>query len=357
MKAADSQAGIAARCPHCGQTIRLPLADEQLLYADQSELIAEPIEPTPNESKQARPGAKHAVVWTIGITIFAGVLIAGMMAGLLLSPAATPPTEDEAARKNDRPADDGYAWRRNDDRESDRPDDSGVLRAVSVQADVFANGGYAPARSKRVYWKVSLTINAGEYTRVFDSAGADAILTIAGKEYESLGSVVDDANLPRRARAERIEIAQGKTSRATLLFEVPAAARAGRLAIEDAGEVAVGPVELQPTVDAGILAGEYVESPPRNLKPLLRNPVMAALQRSANHKLTLARAGDDQWTVRIVPAGVTGSASMVGGILQADIELEGSSLPCKLRPIRDGSGLILYLRDEPFSQITYRRLR
>ncbi len=101
-----------------------------------------------------------------------------------------------------------------------------------------------------------------------------------------------------------------------------------------------------------------MEKPPRNLQPLLRNPVMAALQSVANHTLQIrpGSAAADSFEVAFPDAGVSGSAKPLRpGLYEANLTAAGQQLACKFRLDSDGKRLILYLTDEPFHQITYQK--
>ena len=103
------------------------------------------------------------------------------------------------------------------------------------------------------------------------------------------------------------------------------------------------------------LAGSYKEKPPRNLKPLLRHPVMAAIQSAPRHRIVVRRSKEG-FVVSIPEAAVEGKAkSLGGGLYKAVLKRSADALDCKLRLINGGRGLILYLSDAPFHQVTYER--
>ncbi|MEI7836553.1 MAG: hypothetical protein WCK05_09085, partial [Planctomycetota bacterium] len=143
-----------------------------------------------------------------------------------------------------------------------------------------------------------------------------------------------------------------------VVFLVPEQAMAGacELGVGSLPPASVKGVELP---SAGQLAvGEtYHESPPRNLQPLLRDPVMRAIQAAGDQKLIVARK-DRELEVSIPGAEVSGLAKIgAGGAYDVTLYRQGEpkGLRCTMRPVKDGtkSLLLLYLSDEPFHQICY----
>ncbi|GAG49783.1 unnamed protein product [marine sediment metagenome] len=103
----------------------------------------------------------------------------------------------------------------------------------------------------------------------------------------------------------------------------------------------------------GLLPGRYVESLPRNLSPLLRHPVMAALQ-SARQLSLEVRGKGRSFALSFRQAGVAGTASPAGkGAYRVQLGHRGQSLECRLRVAGGGKRVVLYLEDGPFRQITF----
>ena len=105
------------------------------------------------------------------------------------------------------------------------------------------------------------------------------------------------------------------------------------------------------------LAGKYSEIAPRNCKPLLRDPIMAAIQKVQNHQLEIRKRGS-KLHVRMWTASINGIAEPIGGgLYNLSLKHYDDELKCKLRLAGDGGKqlLILYLADKPFHQLTFER--
>jgi hypothetical protein len=142
----------------------------------------------------------------------------------------------------------------------------------------------------------------------------------------------------------------------TLLFVVPSTLAHARLSVHPAEAM----VDLPPApkeLPAGAIVGTFVEKPPRNLQPLLRSPVMEALQGTPNQTLEVRQGKDKEgFEVSVPAAGVSGSVKAIRlGLYQGLLSAHDQTLMCKFRLAEEGKLLILYMSDEPFHQITYQK--
>ena len=372
--AEDAQVGETIHCPHCECALRVPPAEEQPLYAREGEEgrrqegprrlpVAHPSapyeEPEPPERERRK---RHTMV--TGLIAAGGIIAVALGLGvgigyLLSSDESEALTEEQGTTRlpADRalPAPVGPSETPSLAPADVAPRRKGVphrVEMISVSTDVFATGGYCPAPVGFVYWKVKLALTAGDTFIAFGARGEDVSIKVGAKDYRSLGTLLREPDLPIRARPGRIEVPVHQTREVELLFEVNQAGRVGELRIADVGNLRVGPVTPPPGGDVRSAVGAYREIPPRNLKPLLRDPVMAAIQSAPDQRLVIGRERSEL-TVRIDPAGVTGTVRPANGVLEGVVHHRGDSLICKLRPIRSGEGLILYLKDAPFHQLTY----
>jgi DNA-directed RNA polymerase subunit RPC12/RpoP len=226
------------------------------------------------------------------------------------------------------------------------------LKVDSVSTGLFAVDGYCPAPPDQVYAKITVTVTAGGEKLPFTSDGP--VLSDGGKKYSSLGAVTGKSVVPVLSVKQSYVIDPGAARTMTLLFAVPSATAHASLSVPPA----VTTVDLPSPAKAlppGAIVGTYAEKPPRNLQPLLRNPVMAALQGTANQTLDV-RQGKDSFDVSIPAAGVSGAAKATGpNVYQGQLNFQGQSLPCSLRLADEGKLLVLYLSEEPFHQMTYQK--
>lgn len=229
------------------------------------------------------------------------------------------------------------------------------LKSVTAARDLFAVDGCFPARPGYVYWKVTVEVQAGSTPISFPGFGQQASVTVGDVELPSLGVVGGSSLLPVRAEERTIRLKAGESQSFVLVFEAPQSAAGGRLSLGNVGARDFTVPAPPPVPPEGALAGTYAEAPPRNLQPLLRDPVMAAIQGAADHALVV-RSPARGLDVLIPDAGVQGRARPLGQGLYAAVLKRGDSvLDAKLRLIDGGKRLILYLSDEPFHQITYDR--
>jgi hypothetical protein len=175
---------------------------------------------------------------------------------------------------------------------------------------------------------------------------------LADQHVESLGEPVDDALRPLRARQRTILLAPASPQEAQWLFDLPAKGGKGRLTVAGLGELEVDLPD--PPSCSGVVAGTYVEQPPRNLRPLLRDPILAAVQAAGSQRLEIRPSGQ-MLHLWIPEAKVHGEGRQVAPD-GCDVILHKGphSLPAKLRLLPDGR-IVLYLRTEPMYQITYVR--
>ncbi len=221
----------------------------------------------------------------------------------------------------------------------------------------FAAGGYFPARSDCLYARIRVLLQAGEKPlHLQPGVNTDFVLAVNGRDTPCLGVPVSaDEGLPRRSGVGDIRLPAEASGEIVLLFELPRDAAKGTLKVRDVGQATVPFDGAAASVAVSRLVGTYLECPPRNLRPLLRHPVMAAIQAAPAQRLLVKSQGDGL-RVEIPEAAVTGPARQTGpGLFHATLNGGGSELSCTLRFLGDGSAALLYLDEAPFHQITYSR--
>ena len=241
-----------------------------------------------------------------------------------------------------------------------------VCRPTQVSAGLFAgDGGYSPARAGRIYCRVRASVRAGDDPLEFDNYGSDVSLKIGVRAHPSLGEPAKQTIVPTSPRKEHIRLRPHQTVLLSVLFELPqlvgARSKSIVLVVRGVKEAPLKLGDLTHVRAAKARDGRYEEVPPRNLKPLLRDPVMAAVQGTAPQQL-LIRNGEDG-SLRLLLGGGSGRAMVRGtakplngdGVYEARLTDGKHTLPCALRFAHGGNEAILYLSNLPFHQITFAR--
>ena len=227
---------------------------------------------------------------------------------------------------------------------------------LDTATSAFAADGYFPVGPQMLYAQLKVRIRAGEKPLSLRAGGEDFVLDAGGQRCPCLGEPVALADgLPVRSRQEQIRIDAGTAKEAVLLFEVPRDAPGGTLHVDGAGAAQATFEGACASLPAARLAGTYVETPPRNLRPLLRQPVMAAIQAAPEQKLLIEAEGNDL-RIEIPAAAVRGTARQTApGLYRAALHCSNSELASTLRFLAGGATLLLYLDETPFHQLTYTR--
>ena len=239
------------------------------------------------------------------------------------------------------------------------PREDGVGFVVtSARFDLFAADGYFPAPPDMAYLKATADITAKGSALEFDSHGNDVALSWGQSDVSSLGRVGPSQLVPTLSQRGRVRIEPGKSRKITFLFLVPARdVPQGKLMIQGVGSAATPKIALGDPPEAGALAGTFVEAEPRNLKPLMTDPVIAAVQGARQQQLYVHQR-KETLHVYIAPGSVRGVAKSVGkGVYETVLKHGKDERMCKLRLAPDGQTLIVYFADRPFHQMTYTRVK
>ncbi len=226
---------------------------------------------------------------------------------------------------------------------------------IGMQVDVFAGNGYAPARADMEYWKCDMMIAAGDSPVVLVTEIGWAVLT-AGQNQGRLVAIRPLGN-GLRIDAKTVIIPPGTRRDVTFVFEMPTGVAASvsdaRLTITDVGAYYV-PVSKVAIPAESAVFGTFVEMQPRNLKPVLADPIMAAIQRSPRQQISITKTGEDGGLAVSLPdANITGTGTPDGeGNYALELTDGRDSLSCRLR-VLTGGRVMLYLADEPFHQMTF----
>lgn len=353
--------GKRAKCPSCSTMIQIPLPDEDKHLDDAMKHI-EHVELDPQEvfepehdsslpsSHKYRASEKKppTLLIVMGVLVIAGLVVMIKMPGWR---AQNQTTQSLQANADCSPV---------LTPQPKMPDNSASatipasMKSNGAKLDLFAAEGYHVAPPGLMYAKVDVTITAGSDMLTVHPDGSETVLRTESGPVRALGQMARKFVIPVRSLKTPFNIRPGQSESITLLFLVPERLNRATLAVGAMqNEVEFGPTP--PELPADALVGHYVERPPRNLRPLLAQPIMAALQAAPDHDLTVQSEAAGLF-VAIPAAPVVGLATPSGpGMYNVDLQNANGKLSCRLRLVSGGRLLVLYLSDEPFHQILYQR--
>ena len=98
--------------------------------------------------------------------------------------------------------------------------------------------------------------------------------------------------MPVLADSQPVRIAPGESKDVTFLFAVPSDVSPDTVTVQGLRPASVPSVDRPRLVGTQGLAGRFIETAPRNLKPLMTDPVIAAIQKEVNHRLLVHGRGE-----------------------------------------------------------------
>ncbi len=396
LKVPIRMAGRKATCPGCGERIRIPHPHEDEDFeiaqitdrsyddnddvADLIELIEDFNAASVAADKQPshRRIKQYGMFWSLLIvgcilvaaSPFAWSAIMNRSGGSSSPPSGKPDSSvvgnsvKPPASQLEKPADQTPTGQEKKENKSvvievgdGPPPEPATCKMVSSQVDVFIGDGYVPAQPGNLYWKVTVELKAGTSPLAVKPYDGGVKLLAGEMGYFSIGIAEDESAAPVPVKAVRkdIELEPKKSGKFTFVFEVPQTVEFGSVVIGDIGTVATGKANSSAGLPDKLPTGEFIEVQPRNLKPLLRNPVMAAIQSVDPNRMIISQL-KDVVEVSFPDAGVSGRSRPIGGGLYAvELVMGEEKLSSQLRLVRGGDMLILYLKDQPFHQITFKR--
>lgn len=379
MKVSKRQCGQVIRCPACGVDIRVPLLEREDHFEDTylpggptGELALVAALSTAEkrlarkaraESRIARPGRKTMLV------LLGGAAVLVVLVALLFWPGDAPPAiEDEPQQVTSEPQPPAPVTPApvvsSEPAEPTPPtvspapaDQTGPAARVAVEEMTWESDvgqGRYPARLGMLYLRARLRLRAEAEPVSLSFQDEDIVLRLGSRLYPALGTPPPPGPLPREPIRTRREIKPGTSRTLTVLFELPASSASGKCHVRGLGPV---PVELPaPPRPGSRLDGQWQEQSPRNLRPLLRHPVMEAIENHPDDRLTIRRSGG-KYVVWYAKASLVGELAFQGhGQYRVEFSRDDQTLATVLR-LLDADTMVLYLRDEPMYQVMYRRVQ
>lgn len=228
------------------------------------------------------------------------------------------------------------------------------LKLVGTSTGVLMPGRGGPAALDEVYCMITLGLRAADEAMDVRLGCQDILLETPEATYAPLGLLAGGDWRKAPVKRLRLRVNPNGYETWTVMLAVGRDFEGGTLRVGSLGEV-----ELRTTLapDAVEPSGRYAETPPRHLKPLLRDPVMRAIQNQAQLEINVSAAGDDSTRqVRLDPVRLAGKAVPVSENTYR-LELNGpvGRLECHLRQV-DRDTVVLYLAPSPYHQVTFARL-
>jgi ribosomal protein S27E len=225
-----------------------------------------------------------------------------------------------------------------------------IARPVKAERSLFALEGYGAAPLGREFWRVTVQIEAEGGSVTIN--GQDIALTCGS--YTGTFRGIYDRRRPFELDDARLSISEGMSRVVTFVFEMPSMAVGPEITVH-IGDM--DPVKLETPsslTSEDDLGGTYYEVPPRNLRPILADPVMKTLQTQMPGEIILTPDGA-RYTLAFPGCDVTGVALLAAeGMYRTSLTLGDDSILAFLRQAGPDR-LVLYLADAPFHQITFAR--
>ena len=338
--------------------------------SDELPALQEAVKRLPRHEIAGMSSQKKAALLTVAaaVCIAVGIWVAAQFIG------STDPDEDNATASFD-PGDNTFNGNNNTTNPPKDPTPltkpvkpkpvkaKAICHAVTSSTDSFAGGGFFPARPGQVFCQVCVQVTAGDDKLEIDNYGKAAVLRIGLESYPSLGEPVKSI-LPALPHRKHLSIPARGSQTITMLFELPqkavgAGETTGIVSLGKIGPASVklgSPAHVLPAKAVADSSSPYVETAPRNTKPLLSDPVMSAIQQTMPQKLSVRPGPDNSVKLTLGSGEVTGTARPdARGLYVTKLTHNGSTLQCLLRFAHGGKEAILYLSEEPFHQLTFAR--
>lgn len=238
----------------------------------------------------------------------------------------------------------------------DKPGRS-TCKVARAELDVFAAQGYFPAPPGMSYLRAEVRLKAVRSPIDLSTDKQDVAVSFGDSVIPALGAPAATGLVPVLSQPVTVHLAPGQSRDMTFLFLVPSHLRRAELTIRNVPPAPFRPIRPSATPPATALAGTFIEKRPRNLRPLMKDPVIAAVQGARQQRLYVHRR-TDTLQVYITPAGVRGVAKPIApGLYETMLKRGSQERMCRLRLAKGGDTLIVYFADKPFHQMTYARVK
>ncbi len=227
------------------------------------------------------------------------------------------------------------------------------IAIVDTKRSLFAGNGFVAAKPGREFWRVQVTLMAHEDSIAIRKG--DRVALHAGDTRGTLvGWIVSDQQLTPTSDA--LLIPKGASQAATFVFDMPSklSATEGRFSIPGGHEITFVAPEVLDVAEAASASGEYYEIPPRNLRPIEDDPIIAALQNTAQNRL-LVDIQDEQITVELPDVEATGEGQRVDEETYRVVLTSGGETRRAQVRLAGPDRVVLYLSDDLSSQLTFAR--
>ena len=230
-----------------------------------------------------------------------------------------------------------------------------TLLVMAATLDILTGDGLIPAPAGKAFVVATVRIRAGEEPVRFDAAGTGVRLVFGGGDTPSLGVPAAKDAFAVGPRQAAVDIPPMSSHMLTLAFLAPTTLQKGaRILIDGVAEAPLPPLPKLRTPDRKRLSGSYAEAA-RFLKLGFADPAMERIRTSGKHDMVIT-GRKDHLEVAIGKTGLTGQATREpDGSYKADLTDGSAKLAGRLRVLGDGKHVVLYLSDDPYHQVVYRK--
>lgn len=228
------------------------------------------------------------------------------------------------------------------------------LKVVRARLGVLAADGLLPAPPGKAYLEVVARLSAGREPLKVNPSAGEVVVETDAGSFPAVGVAAGRGPLPLLLPSGTVAVPPTASRLETFIFLVPTELTGGKLKVAGVGQAELAGLDRLAAPPPGGLAGTYVERA-RLLRVAFDQPVMERL-RSAGRGELVVRSAQKGLLVELRPADLRGSASpQPDGTYALKLADRSGSLSCLLRPADGGKRVVLYLDKAPYHQVVYEK--
>jgi len=227
------------------------------------------------------------------------------------------------------------------------------VKVIRAALSALAGKALVPAPAGQAFLTAAVRITAGSEPVEIDTGAGAVTLTAGEREIPALGAP-PEGDFAIGARRRRMTVPPTASRIELFMFLVPRDLAGGTVRVAGVGEAelpALAPASRPRKAD---LPGSYAEAG-RFLRLSSANPVLERVRAAPRHKL-LVTAEANHFAVAVTGTPIRGQATPAGdGSFKALLTDGSSAVAGRLRLLPGGRQLVLYLGDGPYQQVVYEK--